>query len=252
MLNIVIPMAGLGSRFSAAGYDTPKPLIPIHGVPMIRLVIENVRPSCDHRFIFICQNEHVRSFSLKDQLNKWAHDCKIVELQGLTQGAACTVLTAASDINNDDQLMIVNSDQYVDAQIDEYLDVAERSNLDGLIMTMTASDPKWSFVEADSNGFVRRVVEKEVISDRATVGIYHFKHGRDFVREANAMIAKDIRVNNEFYVAPVYNEMIAKAANIGFFDIGTVGNGMYGLGTPGDLNTFLALPLSASVTSGLV
>lgn len=248
MLNIVIPMAGLGSRFAKAGYTTPKPLIPVHGVPMIRLVIENIRPQGAHRFIFICQRAHVAEYGLAERLAAWAPGSALIELDGLTEGAACTVLTARALIDSADPLMIANSDQYVDFSIDAYLaDMAARG-LDGLIMTMDADDPKWSFAGVDAAGIVTNVVEKQVISRHATVGIYNFRAGADFVRGADTMIAKDLRVNNEFYVAPVYNELIAKGARIGIHDIGAEGAGMYGLGIPADLEAFLALPLSHKAT----
>lgn len=244
MLNIVIPMAGRGSRFAEAGYSNPKPLIPVHGTPMIRVVIENLRPPVDHRFVFICQREHVSAYQLDRLLPQWAPGCEIVPIDGITEGAACTVLTARHLIDNDDELIIANSDQYVDHDIAEYVAALGDRNLDGLIMTMFADDAKWSFVETDAEGLVRRVVEKEVISDEATVGIYSFARGHDFVRAADAMIAADERVNGEFYVAPVYGQLIAQGARIGTVSVGSVGAGMHGLGTPSDLDAFLALPLS--------
>jgi len=246
MLNIVIPMAGRGSRFANAGYPDPKPLIPIHGIPMIRLVISNLTPKCEHRFIFICQREHIKSYHLETLLPKWTSKFEIIALDGITEGAACTVLTASQLIDNDQPLMIANSDQYIDARIDDYLADMHCRKLDGLIMTMTANDPKWSFAATDANGMVTRVVEKEPISDDATVGIYNFTRGSDFVRGAHAMIAADGRVNGEFYVAPVYNALIQSGKRIGIYGIGSDGHGMHGLGTPTDLDAFLALPLSRS------
>lgn len=251
MLNIVIPMAGAGSRFALAGYTTPKPLIPIHGVEMIRLVIENLRPQCDHRFIFICQREHVDAYGLAEKLANWAPGSALVLLDGLTKGAACTVLAAKTLIDNNDALMIANSDQYVDADINDYLHKISSENLDGLIMTMTASDQKWSFVGLSGDGYVNNVVEKQVISDQATVGIYNFKHGCDFVRAADTMIAKNLHVNGEFYVAPVYNQLIQEAHKIGVYNVGSEFSGMYGLGIPADLEKFLALTLSHRATRGL-
>lgn len=251
MLNIVIPMAGLGSRFTKAGYSLPKPLIPVHGVPMIRLVIENIKPACPHRFIFICQRAHVAEYDLRVKLAGWAPGATVVELDGLTDGAACTVLTAREYVANDDPMMIANSDQYVDMAIDPYVASISERDLDGLIMTMQAHDPKWSFAALDEQGHVTRVVEKEVISTHATVGIYNFARGRDFVAAADRMIAKNLRVNNEFYVAPVYNEMIADGARLGVYDIGAEGSGMYGLGIPADLDLFLDLPLSVRATERL-
>lgn len=234
MLNIVIPMAGRGSRFAKAGYDLPKPLIDVNGKPMIERVINNVSPNCEHRFIFICQEEHLKKYELENFLSKKCPSCKIVTVDHITDGAACTVLLAEKYINSNDPLMIANSDQYVDIDINDY--ISAMADYDGLIMTMPASDPKWSFIQYDKNGFVTKLREKEVISNEATVGIYNYKYGSDFVKYAKQMINKNIRVNNEFYVAPVYNEMIDAGKKIVFKNIG---DKMYGLGTPEDLNAFL-------------
>lgn len=247
MLNIVVPMAGAGSRFAVAGYQAPKPLIEVHGVPMIRLVIGNLRPSASHRFIFICQRTHVRAHGLRERLGVWAPGGAIVELDGMTEGAACTVLAAAAAIDDDTPLMIANSDQYVDCHIDDYL--AATASLDGLIMTMRADDPKWSFVGLRADGLVGRVAEKQAISSEATVGVYHFARGRDFVIAARAMIAAEERVNGEFYVAPAYNRLIAAGARIGVYNIGREGAGMHGLGIPADLEKFLQHPICARATS---
>ncbi|MFM0640354.1 glycosyltransferase family 2 protein [Paraburkholderia metrosideri] len=248
MLNIVVPMAGAGSRFAKAGYLDPKPLIPVNGVPMIEVVVNNLRPSVPHRFIFICQQTHIDQYGLAEKFAKWAPGSVIIALSGLTEGAACTVLAAKEFINNDDSLMIANSDQYVDVDIDTYLSVLERQELDGLIMTMWANDPKWSFVGISGSNLVTNVVEKEVISNEATVGIYNFRKGRDFVESAETMIGKNLRVNNEFYVAPVYNDLIEHSFRIGIHNIGREANGMYGLGTPADLDLFLSLPVSERAT----
>jgi len=247
MLNIVIPMAGAGSRFAKAGYTLPKPLIPVHGVEMVKVVIDNLTPKEAHRFIFICQNSHIEEFGLNEKLKSWAKGAIVIGIDGLSEGAACTVLSAKQYINNDDHLMIANSDQYIDADINEYLAQIEQQNLDGLIMTMTANDPKWSYAGLDANGFVNNVVEKQVISEHATVGIYNFARGKDFVEAAETMIAENARVNGEFYVAPAYNRMIAEGSKIGIYGIGSEANGMYGLGIPDDLNLFLGLALSKKV-----
>lgn len=234
MLNIVIPMAGRGSRFSNAGYSLPKPLIDVGGRPMIEVVTNNIAPSCDYRFIYICQREHLEKYNLSDRLNKIAPGCKVLPIDHVTEGAACTVLMAEGYINNDDPMMIANSDQYVDMDINDYLNAMGQN--DGLIMTMPANDPKWSFIKYDEKGHVTMVREKEVISNEATVGIYNFARGSDFVKYAKRMIEKNIRVNNEFYVAPVYNEMIAEGKIIVYKN---VGEKMHGLGTPEDLEKYL-------------
>ena len=238
MVNIVIPLAGRGSLFSEAGYTMPKPLIDIYGHPMIEYVTKNITPACRHRFIYICQEEHLERFGLEEKLKQIAPGCGIVAIDHITEGAACTVLLAERYIDNQDALMIANSDQFVDTDINRYLAKAE--GMDGFIMTMPASDPKWSYIGYDENHLVTLVREKEVISDEATVGIYNYRHGADFITYARQMIEKDIRVNNEFYVAPVYNEMIADGKRVGFCD---VGEHMYGLGVPEDLKQFMELEL---------
>jgi len=231
-------MAGSGSRFSKTGYKIPKPLIPIKNKLMIELVIENLRPNIDHRFIFICQVQHLRNYPLRELLEKKAFGCKIIEVKEVTEGAACTVLLAKELINNQDQLMIANCDQYIDMDINNYLAILNNTAVDGLIMTMKANDDKWSFIKLNSNNEIIKVVEKRVVSDEATVGIYNFLRGSDFVSACEVMIAKNLRVNNEFYIAPVYNEMIKTGKNIKYFNIGNLGEKMHGLGTPEDLNLF--------------
>jgi dTDP-glucose pyrophosphorylase len=218
---------------------------------MIRLIIENIRPSFPTRFIFICQRSHATSFDLEENLAYWAPGCEVLQIDGLTEGAACTVLTARALIDDDVPLMIANSDQFVDASINDYLANMTQRNLDGLIMTMRVEDPKWSYVEMNDAGHAMRVVEKEVISEHATVGIYNFRRGRDFVRAADRMIAREEKVNGEFYVAPVYNQLIVDGAKIGISSVGTDGHGMHGLGIPSDLEAFLSLPLSRRATDGL-
>jgi NDP-sugar pyrophosphorylase family protein len=245
MLTVVIPMAGRGSRFADAGYELPKPLLPVHGVPMIELVVRNLAPACEPaRFVFICQREHLSRYGFADALRAAAPGCAIVPIDGVTEGAACTVALAEAEVDPADVLVIANSDQWVDHSIDAHLAQLRGEGLDGLIMTMTASDPKWSFVEFDGSGAVCNVVEKEVVSDEATVGIYTFARGRDYFDAARAMIAAGERVNGEFYVAPTYNELIAVGARIGIDNIGADRAGMYGLGTPADYEDFLSLPVS--------
>ncbi len=247
MLNIVIPMAGKGSRFAENGYTLPKPLIEVHGKPMIQVVVENLSPNTEHRFIFICQNEHIKKYDLATMLKKITKDPIILGIDGVTEGQVCTVLKAVDFINNDQPLMTANSDQFIDFDINEYLNYMENNKFDGLIMTMDANDPKWSFVKKDANGLVIETAEKKVISNEATVGIFNFRMGKYLVDSATAMIKDNVRVNNEFYTCPCYNYLIQQQKRIGTFSIGAENNGMYGLGIPADLNNFLVNPISRSL-----
>jgi dTDP-glucose pyrophosphorylase len=234
-MKVIIPMAGAGSRFEKSGYSFPKPLIPVKNMndkPMIQVIVENL--NVDAEFIFICRKEHNEKYNLKQLLNLIAPNCKLVFVDSLTEGAACTTLLAKEFINNNDALLIANSDQFVEWDSNEFMYSMTDPTIDGGILTFENSHPKWSYVKLDDNGFVLEVREKEVISNEATVGIYYWQRGSDYVHFAEQMIAKNIRVNNEFYIAPVYNEAISDGKKIKIFRTPK----MWGLGTPEDLHYF--------------
>jgi HAD superfamily hydrolase (TIGR01509 family) len=232
-LNVLIPMAGAGSRFEQAGYTFPKPLIDVVGKPMIQLVVENL--NIEANYIYVVQKTHREKYNLDTLLNLITPGCKIVEVDGVTEGAACTALLAKEYIDNENPLFFANSDQFVEWDSNEFMYKMNETNSDGGVVTFKATHPKWSFVRVDENGLVVEVAEKNPISDIATVGYYYWKHGSDFVKFAEEMIQKDIRVNNEFYVCPVFNQAIEDGKHIRTFDVPK----MWGLGTPEDLNYYL-------------
>ena len=232
-LNILIPMAGAGSRFEQAGYTFPKPLIEVNDKPMIQVVVENL--NIDANYIYVVQKSHREKYNLDTMLNLLTPGCKIVEVDVLTEGAACTALLSKEYIDNDSPLFFANSDQFVEWDSNEFMYKMQESNCDGGIVTFKATHPKWSFAKIDDNGFVTEVAEKNPISDNATVGYYYWKHGSDFVKYAEQMIEKDIRVNNEFYVCPVFNQAIEDYKKIRIFE----SSKMWGLGTPEDLKFYL-------------
>jgi HAD superfamily hydrolase (TIGR01509 family) len=232
-LNVLVPMAGAGSRFAQQGYTFPKPLIEVNGKPMIQVVVENL--NIEAHYIFIVQQDHYEKYNLKFLLNLIAPGCDIVQVNGVTEGAACSTLLAKEYIDNDAPLIMANSDQYVEWNSNECMYSFTADEIDGGILTFNATHPKWSYAKVGSNGFVSEVAEKKVISNDATVGIYYWKHGSDYVRYAEQMIEKNIRVNNEFYVCPVFNEAIADGKKI---KIKTI-DSMWGIGTPEDLDFFL-------------
>jgi NDP-sugar pyrophosphorylase family protein len=240
VLNIVLPLAGRGQRFVDAGFREPKPLIPVHGMPMVEVVLRNVRPRRPHRVIVLALREHLDRTGLADVVRRAASDAVIVPVETTTDGAACTVLLAEALIDAPDPLVIANTDQWIEGDVEAFLAAADAPGVDGLIMTFVANDPKWSYAEVGEDRCVRRVVEKEVVSNAATVGVYHFRRGADFATGARRMIAGARRVDGEFYVAPVYNELIADGATIHVFPV----DGMHGMGTPEDLRVFLATAAS--------
>tara|TARA_B100000575_G_scaffold293761_1_gene306238 strand:+ start:6847 stop:8226 length:1380 start_codon:yes stop_codon:yes gene_type:complete len=232
-LNILIPMAGKGSRFLEQGFSFPKPLISIKNKPMIQVVLENL--AIEAKFIFIVLKEHSEKYNLRNLLKLCTkNNCEIVEIDEITEGAASTSLLAKKYINNDKGLIIANSDQFIKWDSSATMYEMVTSKIDGGILTFKSTHPKWSFAKVDKNNFVIEVAEKNPISTNATVGIYYWKQGLDYVKYAEQMIAKNVRVNNEFYICPVYNEAIQDNKKIIIKEI----DEMWGLGTPEDLSEF--------------
>jgi dTDP-glucose pyrophosphorylase len=232
-LNILIPMAGAGSRFQEVGYELPKPLIDVEGKPMIQVVVENL--NIEATYIYVVQKSHRAQYNLDTLLNLITPGCKIVEVDGLTKGAACTTLFAKEYIDNDTPLLMANSDQFIECDIDGFINKMQELKIDGAFLTFNATHPKWSFTKIDDNGYATELVEKTVISNIAVVGIYYWSKGAEYVKYAEQMIEKNIRTNNEFYVSPVYNEAIKDGKKIKPFGI----EKMWGLGTPEDLLNYL-------------
>jgi HAD superfamily hydrolase (TIGR01509 family) len=234
-LNVIIPMAGAGSRFAQAGYTFPKPLIDVKGKPMIQVVTEML--NIEANYVYVVQKEHREKYNLDTFLNLITPGCKIVETEGVTEGAACTALLAKEHINTDAPLLFANSDQHIVWDSTEFFYKMNETDVDGGILCFKGTHPKWSFAKVDEHNRVTEVAEKNPISDNATVGLYYWKRGSDFVKYAEQMIKKDIRVNNEFYVCPVYNEAIQDNKHVSCFMIEK--DAMWGLGTPEELNYYL-------------
>ena len=232
-MNVLIPMAGAGSRFEDAGYTFPKPLIEVGTKPMIQVAVDNLNIDAHH--IFIVRKEHYENYNLETVLNLIKPNCTIIQIDILTKGAACTTLLASKYIDNDAPLVIANSDQFVEWNSNEVLYAFSTEGVDGGILTFQSTHPKWSYARLNNKGWVSKVAEKQPISTNATVGIYYYAKGSDYVRCANNMIKKNIRTNNEFYVCPVYNELIANGGKVRIKNI----ERMWGLGTPEDLNNFM-------------
>ena len=232
-LNVLIPVAGRGSRFEKAGYTFPKPLIGVDGKPMIQVVVENL--AIDAHYIFVVLDEHVDKYNIESTLKLIAPGCDVVVQKGYTEGAACSTLLAKGLIDNDSQLVIANSDQWVDWDSSAFMYAMQGDNVDGGILTFQNMHPKWSYAKLDEFDWVTEVAEKNPISTDATVGIYYWKRGSDYVRYAEQMVSKGIKTNNEFYVCPVFNEAIADGKHIKAWEVSE----MRGMGTPEDLDAFL-------------
>tara|TARA_R100000951_G_scaffold56251_1_gene47246 strand:- start:394 stop:1125 length:732 start_codon:yes stop_codon:yes gene_type:complete len=234
--NIVLPMAGRGSRFRQKGYKDSKPFIDVEGKPMIRRVIENLNIEFDSnfKFIIICQKADYEQYDFTLFNEIIGHDnIEIIKLNKITEGAACTLLTAKEHINNRVPLLSFNSDQMIDYNPNKTF--SRLSLHDGGMPCFKGEGPKWSYAKTDEEGYVTEVAEKKQISDDATAGYYYWNRGSDFVKYAEQMIEANDRLKNEFYVAPVYNYAIKDGRHIVITQVDNI----YQMGTPEDLEQFL-------------
>lgn len=232
-LRIVIPMAGEGKAFKSAGYSFPKPLIDINGKPMIQWVVENI--NVDGKFIFIVKEAHLKLYNLHYLLNLIAPGCNIITVAESGTGAATTVLKAKHLFNDQDPIAVVNSDQLIAWNSNEFFYAMAADECDGGIVTFESTHPQWSFVKVAQNGFVTEVAEKMPISNIATAGIYYFKKGCEFIRLAEQMIENDIRTLGEFYICPIYNEYVKANKKIRVFPVKKI----WSFSTPKDVDHFI-------------
>jgi dTDP-glucose pyrophosphorylase len=226
-INILIPMAGLGSRFSTAGYENPKPLISIYGKPMIEHAVNSL--GIKGNYIFITQKEH----NLKLCLESIYPKCKVIEIDYTTEGSACTALLAKKYINNNTPLLITNCDQIMWWDDKSFSTFLKNYPYDGFVVTYTENTPKNSYVKLNREGFATNFAEKQVISNISLNGIHYWKFGKDFVYSTEIMVKNEERYNNEFYVAPTYNTLIKQGKKIGVYHIPNDQHNA--VGTPEDL-----------------
>jgi dTDP-glucose pyrophosphorylase len=233
--NIVIPMAGLGSRFKIEGYDDIKPMIKIGGKTMIEKAITSL--GIDGQFIFIINTKNNQTHDLKTELNRLVNDAIIIEIDYLTDGPASTALLASEFINNETPLLIANCDQIMEWDEKDFMLVLKETDKDGLVVTYDVLTEKNSYVMIDENGDALKFAEKQIISNHSLNGIHFWKKGSNFVWSANKMIEKNIRVNNEFYISQTYNELIEIGKKIGIYQIEV--NKHWAVGTPTDLKLYI-------------
>jgi NDP-sugar pyrophosphorylase family protein len=239
MIHIVVPMGGEGRQFAERNYTFPKPLVEVAGHPLIEIVVRNLTPREPHQFVFVCRQEHVDRFALGDVLRLIAPGCRLVTTPRPTAGALCSVLLGLEHLPDEGELLVANADQYVGVRIDDFLGEARRGRWDGYVMTFPNTHPRWSYVR-EEDGEVVAVAEKQPISRSATVGIYYFRRGASFISGAERMLVKNVSVSGEFYVSPVYNELILAGKRVGTYPIRA--NEMHGLGTPEEVERFAAAP----------
>jgi NDP-sugar pyrophosphorylase family protein len=233
MLQIIIPLGGKATRFQERGHTFPKPLFEIGNRSMIEIVLENLAPPQPVQYTFICRKEHLSQFYLGDMLRLLAPGCRVISLENETAGALCSVLLAVDQLQLDGEIIVANGDQFISTSLVPFYTACRQPGLDGCILTFTATHPRWSFAKTDETGKVIAVAEKRPISKQATVGLYYFRRARDLIEASERMILKGLTTSGQFFVCPVYNEMILAGKN------------MHSLGTPEDLDVFMKYHLAA-------
>lgn len=238
MLQVIIPLAGRAHAFADKGYTFPKPLIELGGKSMIEIVIENLRVPQPARFHFVCRKEHLQQFYLSDVLRLLAPDSQIIACESDTAGALCSALLAVDQIDPEGELLIANADQIIEAPLEPYYRMCREPLLDGCILTFSAIHPRWSYARISSEGRVVEVAEKKPISRSATAGVYYFRRAQTFFRSAEQLLLKGLRTQEQFFVCPVYNEMILDGKTIGTYHLPD--GSMHSLGTPEDVEHYQA------------
>ena len=237
MLQVIIPMAGKAARFAERGHTFPKPLFEIGNRSMIEVVLGNLAPPQPAQHTFICRKEHLTQFYLGDMLQLLAPGSRVISLENETAGALCSVLLAVDAFQLDEEILVANGDQFITTSLEPFYAACRQPGVDGCILTFTATHPRWSFAKTDAGGRVMAVAEKRPISKQATAGLYYFRRARDLVEASERMILKGLTTSGQFFVCPVYNEMILGGKNIRTHHLpeGT----MHSLGTPEDLDVFM-------------
>jgi len=229
-VNIVIPMAGKGQRFIDAGYTTPKPLLKLGDTLIVKHIIDTMRfPGA--QFIFIVRQEHCDEFQLDQKLLEIEPNAKILKINQMTEGSICTVLLAKEYFDNDTPVIIKDCDQIINWDLEHFLEFVSRNKVEGALVTIHTDKPSYSFSRVDPKGRVIETAEKSVISNHGHTGIYYFVNGKDLIKYSQRMVDKNIRTNNEFYTAPVYNQYIQDGKLILIYPVAE----MFQLGTPEEL-----------------
>lgn len=234
MINIVVPMAGRGSRFAGSEDGAPKPLIEVvPGRRMIEYVIDYLTLSEPHRFIFICLAAHERVCNFKEFFASRTRDHQIVWAHEITAGPAASALLAASYTDNEDELLVAYCDMFLTIDVTHFLDWNRRNDSDGGIVTHPSTSPMESYAVIDAKGQVVRTAEKVIISDTATSGLYYFRKGRDFVASARGMLSDRLAGTAEVFVSHCYNELVRQGKTVLAYQIGR--HEKIEMGTPDDL-----------------
>jgi NDP-sugar pyrophosphorylase family protein len=237
-MQLIIPAAGLGSRFKGSSYRLPKPLISVYGIPMLSLAAMNLLTEDVTNLVIVTRSEISEMPEFRKAIEIIPIPVVIKNVDYVTDGPADTVKLAAELLHTDGPVTVANCDQFIDFQVSEYYSLLQSKQLGGLILTMQDNDPKWSYVRCNDEGNVIEIKEKVVISNEATVGVYSFASREVMLSAFQEMWEAEDKTNNEYYVAPSFNYIIKNGGTVGKLSVGPISAAMYGLGIPEDLDAF--------------
>jgi NDP-sugar pyrophosphorylase family protein len=219
MLKVIIPIAGTSELFNPSEYFYPKPLIEINGKPMIEVVLENIMSfSQPFDIIFIIKDQDAKKFYLENTLKILAKNANIITLKKETKGALCSVLMSIDLVQDEDEILILNGDQIIDANFDDIYQFWNESKSDGGLVTFNSVHPRWSYVKSEE-GKVTETAEKNPISNHAIAGYYYVKSAKDFFEAAFSVILNENQINGAYFISSIYNEMILKGKKINIYPI---------------------------------
>lgn len=217
-MNILFLMAG-SDRSGVKDNNYPLPLVEVNGVPLIEIKVSKSLklPNCN--MIFALKEEEARKYHLDNIINLITPNAKFIYVANNTKGAACTALLAVAEIHNDEPLLILSVDEYLDADYQTIINYFQEKDFDGGTVVFNSVHPRYSFVKLNSENLVIEAAEKNPISRNATVGFYYFKKGKYFTEAAQNMIRKDASADGSFFICPAFNEMILSGHKVGVYKI---------------------------------
>lgn len=237
-MRVLMLFSGDDTAFRESGFQYPKNLTEIDGTPMIQNVMQSFKEVLDSadEILLTMRQPEIDRYHTSSVARLLYPRVKIVSVPNVTKGAACAVLLAVKKIDNNEELLVINGDIILEESVLPAITDFRKRNLDGGVVTFESVHPRWSFVKCDESGQIIEATEKRPISKNATVGVYYFKKGSDYVAAAENMIRKDANVNGAFYICPVFNEMVLMQKKLGIYEINR--NIYYSLASPKGIEVY--------------
>lgn len=240
-LHVVMPMAGEGSRFLKEGWTTPKPLIKLKGHPLFMRAVSSIfMDDVPMKYSFIVRQEHIDKYHIDEQIKTILPDAKIFSVLKTTRGAVETCLMAECEIADEDGVIVMDCDLEFRSKrfleiLKDHLSLTIDESEGGALVSFESNEPRYSYAALNSNGFVERTAEKEVISNHALCGAYFFNSGKRFKQIAHQLLVEPEFKKPEYYVSLLYNYLLADGEKVQLASM----EEYYSYGTPEELRHYI-------------